>query len=91
MFEQENRVGKKREVKEKKSNVYKVVTRIKIAQPDGAHTDPFERTDYVRAKTSAGAVKLIKAQVVSIECTAIVPTQDDLIALAGVAVVGKGG
>ena len=63
---------------QKKLNIYKVVTVID-------DTPPFTRTDYVRAKTLAGAAKIVADKYV----VATLATQEDLLALAKVAVIGE--
>ena len=86
MFEQEVKVKKKdpampiREAAPKKLHIYKVVTTIPEAVEDS-----FVRTDYVRAKTLAGAAKIVADKYV----VASLATQEDLLALAKVAVIGE--
>lgn len=74
MFEQETKVAK--QAKTKKSNIYKAVTQI---APMGAQLQPsIEHTDYVRAKTQAGAKKIVA----DARITVSLATQDDLLSLA---------
>lgn len=69
----------------KKLNIYVVTTKF-IGKSDTDHEN-HERVDYVRAKTLAGAKATIADQYV----TAKLATQEDLIKLAKVAVVGEAG
>lgn len=68
--------------KDKRLNVYKVVTNIPGAEQE--HPG-LQQTDYVRAKTKAGAAALVAKRYIS----ASLATQDDLLVLAGVAVIGE--
>ena len=69
--------------KAKKLNIYKVVTTIEKA--GGNEHLPVERTDYVRAKTLVGAAKIVADKFV----VASLATQEDLLALAKIAVIGE--
>ena len=88
MFEQERKVKKRKEadpampMPAKKLNIYKVVTTI-AQSTDGIEN--CDRTDYVRAKTLAGAAKIVADKYV----VATLATQEDLLALAKVAVIGE--
>lgn len=82
MFEQERKVRKKdpaMPMPQKKLNIYKVVTQFENALGNA------DRTDYVRAKTLAGAAKIVADKYV----VATLATQEDLLALAKVAVIGE--
>lgn len=86
MFEQERKVKKKdpaMPMPQKKLNIYKVATIINGSADDGPVLN--ERIDYVRAKTLAGAAKIVADKYV----VATLATQEDLLALAKVAVIGE--
>ena len=84
MFEQENVMAKaKKETKVKKQHIYKVTTTAKDGEEDHV------KVDYVRAKTKAGAEKIIRDKLdAERTITAAVATQDDLLALTTIEVVG---
>lgn len=78
----------KKEAAPKKLNIYKVMTIIHV-DPGNPDADTVERTDYVRAKTSAGAAKIVKEKAVAVTSIAVKASQEDLLALAKVAVLGE--
>lgn len=88
MFEQEKNVKKKVEAKPKKSNVYKVNVSVNT-DPKNPDNDPVETVAYVRAKTKAGAEKIAKEAAVAVTAVAALPTQDELLRLANVAVMNE--
>lgn len=97
MFEQEIKVSKKKVVQQdpamqmpeaapKKLHIYKVITTIEQSpNKDNPIGQPIRHTDYVRAKTLAGAAKIVADRYV----VASLATQEDLLALAKVAVIGE--
>lgn len=85
MFE-EILVKKVKEKKEKRTNIYKVVTAINT-EPKDPDSTPTLRTHFVRAKTKQGAANIAKEHAVSITCTSALATQDDLLGVAALAVL----
>ena len=92
MFEQERKVSKRKgstpqvegaAPKAKKLNIYKVVTHFP-GKEEADHED-HTTTDYVRAKTLTGAAKIVADKYV----VASLATQEDLLALAKIAVIGE--
>ena len=65
----------------KRLNIYKVVTKLPEGGPG---TSPTERTDYVKAKTKAGAIAMVAAE----HITADLAQTEDLLKLANITVKG---